>query len=160
MDLYGGGYGRFFESRKSALEWAVVRMTIGAGQMLSSRPRDCSPWLQPGNQRVNPDEETTDWRAVCGKIARTVRRAGTAKAVSDPYHPVFNRTDKASARCRHHPPSLDSGPASSSGQAFAGMTDGRREELVIHGYCLRLDSRRWRVASKSTVKSRGSITTP
>src|ERR1044071_2036188 len=86
MDLYGGGYGRFFESRKSDLEWAGVRMTIGAGQILSSRPRDCSPWFQPGRQRVNPDEETTDWRAVCGRTARTVRRAGTAKAVPDPYH--------------------------------------------------------------------------
>src|SRR5919108_6691592 len=29
--------------------------------------------------------ETTDWRAVCGRTARTVRRAGTAKAVPDPY---------------------------------------------------------------------------
>ena len=36
-------------------------------------------------QRANPDEETTDWRAVCGRTARTVRRAGTAKAVPDPY---------------------------------------------------------------------------
>ena len=34
---------------------------------------------------ANPDEETTDWRAVCGRTARTVRRAGTAKAVSAPY---------------------------------------------------------------------------
>ncbi len=24
--------------------------------------------------RVNPDEETIDWRAVCGRTARTVRR--------------------------------------------------------------------------------------
>ena len=29
--------------------------------------------------------KTTDWRAVCGRTARTVRRAGTAKAVPDPY---------------------------------------------------------------------------
>ena len=34
---------------------------------------------------VNPDGETLDWRAVCGRTARTVRRAGTARAVSDPY---------------------------------------------------------------------------
>jgi hypothetical protein len=27
----------------------------------------------------------TNWRAVCGKTARTVRRAGTAQAVPDPY---------------------------------------------------------------------------
>ena len=36
-------------------------------------------------RRVNPDEVTTDWRAVCERTARTVRRAGTAKAVPDPY---------------------------------------------------------------------------
>src|SRR5919106_1809256 len=85
MDLCGGGYGQYSESRRSDPEWAVVRMTIGAGQILSSRPRDCSPWFQPGSQRANHDEETTDWRAVCGRTARTVRRAGTARAVPDPY---------------------------------------------------------------------------
>src|ERR687891_189757 len=85
MDLCGGGYGQYSESRRSDPEWAVVRMTIGAGQILSSRPRDCSPWFQPGSQRANHDEETTDGRSVCGRTARTVRRAGTAKAVSDPY---------------------------------------------------------------------------
>ena len=42
--------------------------------------------LRPVRWRANPDEETTDWRAVCGKTARTVRRAGTAKALPDPYH--------------------------------------------------------------------------
>ena len=35
--------------------------------------------------QADPDEETTDWRAVCGRTARTVRRAGTARAVPDPY---------------------------------------------------------------------------
>jgi hypothetical protein len=35
--------------------------------------------------RANPDEETTDWRAVCGRTACTVRRAGRARALSDPY---------------------------------------------------------------------------
>src|SRR6516162_8105935 len=39
-------------------------------------------------RRTNPDEETTDWRAVCGRTARTVRRAGTAKAVPDPYQAI------------------------------------------------------------------------
>src|SRR3990172_3358341 len=60
-------------------------MIISAGPTNSSLPRGCSPWLRPGSWRANPDEETTDWRAVCGRTARTVRRAGTAKAVSDPY---------------------------------------------------------------------------
>ncbi len=37
------------------------------------------------------DEETTNWRAVCGKTARTVRRAGSAKADPDPYHTAETR---------------------------------------------------------------------
>ena len=40
---------------------------------------DCSHFTQPGTQRDGPDEETTDWRAVCGKTACTVRRAGWRK---------------------------------------------------------------------------------
>ena len=36
----------------------------------------CSLLNEPGSKRDTPDEETTDWRAVCGKTARTVRRAG------------------------------------------------------------------------------------
>ena len=39
----------------------------------------CSHFTRPGNQRDSPDEETTDWRAVCGKTACTVRRAGWRK---------------------------------------------------------------------------------
>ena len=46
----------------------------------------CSHSNQPGKQRDSLDEETTDWRAVCGKTACTVRRAGSARADSDPYH--------------------------------------------------------------------------
>ena len=38
---------------------------------------------------ANPDEETTDWRAVCGRTACTVRRAGRARALSDPYQSLF-----------------------------------------------------------------------
>ena len=37
----------------------------------------------PARRRDIPDVETTDWRAVCGKTARTVRREGSARA--DPY---------------------------------------------------------------------------
>ena len=40
---------------------------------------------RPGLLRDTPDEETTDWRAVCGKTARAVRRAGRATALPDPY---------------------------------------------------------------------------
>src|SRR3990167_7881493 len=64
-------------------------MIISAGPTNSSLPRGCSPWLRPGSWRANPDEETTDWRAVCGRTASTVRRAGTARAVSDPYQANF-----------------------------------------------------------------------
>jgi hypothetical protein len=53
--------------------------------MPSSRHRGFSPFMKPMCRRVNPDEETTDWRAVCGRTACTVRRAGRARALSDPY---------------------------------------------------------------------------
>jgi len=36
-------------------------------------------------RRANPDEETLDWRAVCGRTARTVRREGRAIALPYPY---------------------------------------------------------------------------
>ena len=83
--VYADGCGRYCESRRSDREWHFVERIISAGPINSSRPRDCSPCIQPGSWRANPDEETTDWRAVCGRTARTVRRAETAKAVSDPY---------------------------------------------------------------------------
>ena len=41
--------------------------------------------MKPLSWRANPDEETTDWRAVRGRTAHTVRRAGRALALSDPY---------------------------------------------------------------------------
>jgi Group II intron, maturase-specific domain len=74
------------EKRKPGM--GVCREDHQRGPINSSRPRDCSPCIQPGSSRANPDEETTDWRAVCGRTARTVRRAGTARAVSDPYQPL------------------------------------------------------------------------
>src|SRR5439155_20580557 len=83
--LYGDGCERSCESMRSDRAWEFVERIISAGPINSSRPRDCSLRLQPGSWRANPDEETTDWRAVCGRTARTVRRAGTAKAVPDPY---------------------------------------------------------------------------
>jgi hypothetical protein len=43
---------------------------------LSSRTLGCSHFTQPGMKRDAPDEETTNWRAACGKTARTVRREG------------------------------------------------------------------------------------
>src|SRR5437870_8515726 len=87
--LYGDGCERSCESMRSDRAWDFVERIISAGPINSSRPRDCSPWIQPGSWRANPDEETTDWRAVCGRTARTVRRAGPARAVSDPYRGAF-----------------------------------------------------------------------
>jgi len=46
-------------------------------------------------RRDTPDEETTDWRAVCGKTARTVRRAGKATTFPDPYHGVVDGSETA-----------------------------------------------------------------
>src|SRR6266545_4680498 len=95
--LYADDCGRCFESRRSDRAWEFVERIISAGPINSSRPRDCSLRLQPGSWRANPDEETTDWRAVCGRTARTVRRAGTAKAVSDPYRTSERRTLNAAS---------------------------------------------------------------
>src|SRR5208283_3027231 len=58
----------------------VCPPTINIGQMPSSRKPGCSRFTRPGHRRDSLDEETTDWRAVCGKTARTVRREGSAKA--------------------------------------------------------------------------------
>src|SRR5262245_10905247 len=58
---------------------------ISAGRMPSSWPMDCSPCMKPMCRRANPDEATTNRRAVCGRTACTVRRAGRARALSDPY---------------------------------------------------------------------------
>ena len=55
------------------------------GRTNSSRPPSCSPWTRPGGKRDSPDEETIDWRAVCGKTARTVRREGRCKSLPYPY---------------------------------------------------------------------------
>jgi RNA-directed DNA polymerase len=58
----------------------------GNGQMLFSLNAGFSPCMVPTFWRANPDEETTDWRAVCGRTACTVRRAGRGLPLSDPYH--------------------------------------------------------------------------
>ena len=41
--------------------------------------------MKPDLQRADPDEETLNWRAVCGKTARTVRREGRASVLPYPY---------------------------------------------------------------------------
>ncbi len=65
--------------------FSLERMHVGGagngvkgGRLPPSLVSDFSPKVKPGSWRTNPDEETTDWRAVCGRTARTVRRAGRA----------------------------------------------------------------------------------
>ena len=43
-----------------------------------------SPVALPLRRRDTPDVETNDWRAVCGRTARTVRRAGKGYTPSRP----------------------------------------------------------------------------
>src|SRR6266516_6728132 len=61
-----------------------AKPTTGNGPTPSSRIAGCSPFTLPTCTRDIPDEETNDWRAVCGKTARTVRRAGRPH-LPDPY---------------------------------------------------------------------------
>jgi group II intron maturase len=72
-------------SRKSAPALGGAKPTINAGPMPFSRLMGCSPFTQPSSRPDTPDEETNDWRAVCGRTARTVRRAGRANTLPDPY---------------------------------------------------------------------------
>ena len=44
----------------------------------------CSPHAQHDSMRDIPDVETSDWRAVCGRTARTVRREGRAQLFPTP----------------------------------------------------------------------------
>jgi hypothetical protein len=87
MDSFVDGCARYCASRKSAPEWGDAKTITGDGQTRTSQTWDCSPWQQP-TERANPDEETTNWRAVCGKTARTVRREGRNKVLSYPYRRV------------------------------------------------------------------------
>ena len=61
-----------------------ARRYRSVGPTLSSQRPGCSPFTRPGSKRDAPDEETTDWRAVCGKTARTVRREGRPQTVPTP----------------------------------------------------------------------------
>ncbi len=68
----GAGCARFCASSRNGRDAASVGLTINAGPMPSSRMPGCSRFTRPGTQRDSLDEETTDWRAVCGKTARPV----------------------------------------------------------------------------------------
>src|SRR5512145_2054163 len=76
MGSSDAGCARSCAGRRNGGGWGTLWPTVGAGPMPSSRMPGCSRFTRPGRQRDSLDEETTDWRAVCGKTARTVRRAG------------------------------------------------------------------------------------
>src|SRR3989338_8205059 len=84
MRRFAADCARCYANRKSDPALAGVMQTINAGRIHSSRKLGCSPCTRCGLTRDNPDEETTDWRAVCGKTARTVRREGRAGGSSLP----------------------------------------------------------------------------
>jgi len=53
--------------------------------MPSSLSMGFSLYTRPILRRANPERETADWRAVCGRTACTVRRAGRTSVLPDPY---------------------------------------------------------------------------
>jgi hypothetical protein len=62
--------------RTDRLVSALATASKGYIAIAPSRLMGCSPCMQLARPRDTPDAETNDWRAVCGKTARTVRRAG------------------------------------------------------------------------------------
>src|SRR5216684_3728469 len=82
--LSDGGCARSCASRRSDPGSGAVPTIINAGQMRTSQVSDCSHYPQPAIKRDAPDEETNDWRAVCGRTASTVRREGRRRAFPTP----------------------------------------------------------------------------
>src|SRR5260370_41377844 len=81
---FGGGCVPSCASRTSGPGSDDAKTTTSDGLTPSSRTNDCSPLQQRLNTRDIHDDETSDWRAVCGKTARTVRREGRPKAFPTP----------------------------------------------------------------------------
>ena len=55
----------------------VEERTINAGRTPTLQPMACMPWNRPMSEHSSPLRgKTTDWRAVCGRSARAVRREG------------------------------------------------------------------------------------
>ena len=77
MALYDADYEVFCGSiKRREGEREEISRTISNGPMPTSRAWDFSQCTKPMQKRAGPDEETIDWRAVCGRTARTVRREG------------------------------------------------------------------------------------
>src|SRR5712691_326937 len=64
--------------------WSRDRWIISSGQHFFAQD-GLLAFIRPYCLRDTPDEGTADWRAVCGKTARTVRRAGRGNSLPDPY---------------------------------------------------------------------------
>jgi hypothetical protein len=66
MASYAAVCERCCVNKTSAPEPGVVKRTMLDGPMPSSRLPGCSPFTQLGKPSDIPDEETVNWRAVCG----------------------------------------------------------------------------------------------
>jgi hypothetical protein len=127
----GGGCKPFCASRTDGRRWDAARPTTNDGPMPSSRNRGCSPFLQPmktrDTPRDTPDEETSDWRAVCGRTARTVRRAGRKRP--DPYRggtAEESKSTPAGIKRNASVSRLDAGPATDFRRRPKGQSKHRR----------------------------------
>jgi hypothetical protein len=84
----------------------------------------CSWAVHPthGLPADTPDEETSDWRAVCGRIARTVRRAGRAT----PFPTPIARTLMQALRLQFHPERVGRRPVGTRMQGLAAAVVASR----------------------------------
>jgi len=76
MALFAAAYGQCCANRSTDRGRDVACAIINNGRMLPSLILGYSQCQKPIDWRVNPDEETTDWRARHGKTAHRVRREG------------------------------------------------------------------------------------
>lgn len=70
--------------KKGADGTANTSLEINVGRTPTLRSVGSSACVNPTSVSSNP-REPTDWRAVCGKIARTVRREGRPKPIGRSY---------------------------------------------------------------------------
>src|SRR5260221_14632724 len=81
--------------------------------------------MGPGARRDTPDEETTDWRAVCGKTARTVRRAGRVT----PSRPLSRRSIQRTGLARQH---VETGEAAVEGEVAVVDLEAAADAVLVH----------------------------
>src|SRR5215510_6951110 len=110
--LFAGGYGPCSANGRNVRALVSHMLIIAGGLMPSSLSVGFSPCMKPMSWRANPDEETTDWRAVCGRTACTVRRAGRVSAFPDPYQADPQAGDGHEHGFVRPSPSLQQGPFS------------------------------------------------